>query len=352
MAYFKFPLPSYLQGTTTSQATYNKWLVRKSNTLHANDLLRKRPYALNGSAHLYAQLINDSVIANGLTDPFTGDRLHWDQILTWDDTKDKGHNNIVREFFLLPTVDHKYPYGETLEFEICSWLINSCKNDQTPEEFIAMCRMVWDFRSGAPPTGVGGPKNILLLKEQKETMATPRSRRRIHPPIKSGAFCVVGKYPTAKNNATPGPFSHNPKRYFLPDFLIAICTEAAYLKWLDSHAENLYRRDLKQGRPYAMNGSKVFYKRAIHAAALACGLYDPFTGERMKWESIGTWDPIKIKYQPDGFKKFYLLPTVDHIDPYANDLQFEICTWRINSCKVGLTPDEFGDVCRRVTERN
>jgi hypothetical protein len=28
--------------------------------------------------------------------------------------------------------------------------------------------------SGAPPIGVGGTKNFLLLKEQKETMATSR----------------------------------------------------------------------------------------------------------------------------------------------------------------------------------
>ena len=50
----------------------------------------------------------------------------------------------------------------------------------------------WDG-GGASPTGVGGPKKFLLLFEQKETVATSRSRRRIHPPTKSGAFCVVGK---------------------------------------------------------------------------------------------------------------------------------------------------------------
>jgi hypothetical protein len=48
-------------------------------------------------------------------------------------------------------------------------------------------------RGGAPPTGVGGPKIYLRLKEPKDTYATSRSRRRIHPPTKSGAFCVVGK---------------------------------------------------------------------------------------------------------------------------------------------------------------
>jgi hypothetical protein len=42
---------------------------------------------------------------------------------------------------------------------------------------------------GAPPTGVGGPKNFLLLKEQKEIMATSRSRR---PPDKIGGLLRSG----------------------------------------------------------------------------------------------------------------------------------------------------------------
>jgi len=55
------------------------------------------------------------------------------------------------------------------------------------------CRLIILNTSGAPPTGVGGPKIYLRLKESKDTYATSRSRRRIHPPTKSGAFCVVGK---------------------------------------------------------------------------------------------------------------------------------------------------------------
>jgi len=45
--------------------------------------------------------------------------------------------------------------------------------------------------SGTPPTGVGGPKSYLRFKEPKVAFATSRSRRRIHPPTRSGAFCVV-----------------------------------------------------------------------------------------------------------------------------------------------------------------
>jgi len=47
-------------------------------------------------------------------------------------------------------------------------------------------------KSGALPIGVGGPKIYLRFKEPKDTYATSHSRRRIHPPTKSGAFCVVG----------------------------------------------------------------------------------------------------------------------------------------------------------------
>jgi hypothetical protein len=38
---------------------------------------------------------------------------------------------------------------------------------------------------GAPPTGVGGLNKLLRLMEPK-ICATSRSRRRIHPPVKSG----------------------------------------------------------------------------------------------------------------------------------------------------------------------
>ena len=44
---------------------------------------------------------------------------------------------------------------------------------------------------GAPPTGVGGPKIYLRLKEPKDTYATSRSRRRIHPHIIGGLLRSV-----------------------------------------------------------------------------------------------------------------------------------------------------------------
>jgi hypothetical protein len=43
------------------------------------------------------------------------------------------------------------------------------------------------------------------------------------------------------------------------------------------------------------------------------------------------------------------MPTVDHVDPV---LEFQICSWRINECKSGLTPQEFTDLCKKVTLRS
>ena len=125
-----------------------------------------------------------------------------------------------------------------------------------------------------------------------------------------------------------------------------------YIKWLNKRARQLHDRDLAQGRPYGIAGSRASYKAAIHAAVIATGLWDPYTGDRMKWELIGTWDTSNV---PDNVyldKGYYLMPTVDHVDPWADVLHLQVCTWRTNCCKGGLTPDEFVRVCRRVVERN
>jgi hypothetical protein len=295
-----YPVPQLIHGQT-SQNVYNAWVQERGDTLLYRDKERGRPYALDGTSQLYKDLINNAVVIGGNLDPFTGDALRWSQIETWDPKKDIGHDNFMKQFSLMPTVDHKDPYGSVIDFEICSWLINSCKNDQTPEEFIYMCTMISKYRK------------------------------------------IGSKMARSRN------IEGCPKVYFLPAFLNGICTEAVYLKWLDKRAEQLYVRDRDQRRPYGLAGSKESYKRAIHAAVSACGLYDPYTGERMKWELLGTWETDSPgSGSVARYREYYLLPTVDHCDPYSDALVLEICSWRINCCKAGLTPDEFVGVCQRV----
>jgi hypothetical protein len=292
----KYPLPSYLTGTV-SQKSYDIWLENKTANLYNRDKRRNLPYAVPGARQLYRDKIHEAAATKGRFDPFTGEPLRWDLIHKWDDPENKGHINAGKKFRLLPTVDHVDPYSPILEFQICSWIINACKSDQTPGEFIKMCQDIVAYRA--------------------KNQGMPKAPARI---------------------------------YLLPPFLKGICTEDVYRKWLDKRAEQLYVRDRDERRPYALKGSKSLYKKAIHAAVYASGLPDPYTGERMKWELIGTWDWTK-KVTDEIKAKYRLLPTVDHVDPYGNVLKFEICSWRINNCKVGLTPEEFVEVCRKVVER-
>lgn len=134
-------------------------------------------------------------------------------------------------------------------------------------------------------------------------------------------------------------------KYPLPVFLEGRITPAVYLKWLDNRAGSLFKRDKKRQKPYISAGSKVVYKEKIHKAIMDSGEFDPYTGEPLAWELIGTWDTSHD--QPEGYeRKFALLPTIDHITPAA--LEFEICSWQINKAKSDLDPAEFVALCKSV----
>jgi hypothetical protein len=133
--------------------------------------------------------------------------------------------------------------------------------------------------------------------------------------------------------------------YPLPVFLEGRCTHSAYVKWLNNKADTLLKRDKKRGKPYAIDAEESDYKKEIHRAVMKSGPEDPYTGEPLAWELIGTWDSHA---QPDGYKRrFYNMPTVDHI--VADVLEFEICSWQSNDAKSDMTPVEFVDFCGKVT---
>jgi hypothetical protein len=300
----KYPVPSYL-AAKTSQADYDTLLNNKSANLLRKDKRRKRPCSRNATLSMYKAKMHQAVCEGTVLDPYTGDPLRWDQIHLWNSEKNKGRGGFEKQFYMLPTIDHRDPLSETIDFEICSWLINSCKSNQTPEEFLTMCKKVTEYNR----------RSLSLSKGH--------------------------------------PFPESPQLYFLPSYLTGICTESQFRKWFFDRAYHLHARDVRQGRPYAVPGDRLSYKKGIYTAAINAGLLDPYTGERMAWEKINTWDSTKGKDWPDNLiKSFYLMPTVDHVDPSASVLEFQICSWRINECKSGLTPQEFIEVCRRVAKKS
>jgi hypothetical protein len=249
----------------------------------------------------YKQKIHQAVLANGPLDPFTGETLAWNLVHEWDPVKAKGDFSYARRFFLLPTVDHVDPYSDALEFEICSWLVNTCKSDLTPPAFVGLCKKIVAHR-GASMQG-----------------------------------------------RTPEEVYGDPAKYFLPLFLAGICGQDVYRRWLAKRALQLFTRDRKQNRLCALAASTSMYKQKIHEAVLAAGLLDPFTGDALAWDKIGTWNDARARDRSGYFKKqFDLLPTVDHVDPAAASLMFEICSWLVNDCKAGLSPAEFFALCQKV----
>jgi hypothetical protein len=284
-------------GRITEDA-YNQWLRIKIKDLLAVDRRRGRPFAKPGAQDLYREKIEEALAENALIDPFTGDTLDWSLVNKWR------HGDDEKAFNLLPTVDHKDPCSPVLEFELCSWLSNRCKSCMTPEEFVALCAKIVD-QSGSIPSST---KPVSLSTSLK---------------------CPV--------------------RYVLPSFLEGICTPEKFRHWIDKKAKVLFQRDKKKGRSSALNGTKESYKQTIYAAVIAAGLCDPYTGEKMDWAIIGTWDPVGKNYDPGTFKKKYsLLPTVDHTNPDKDTLEFEICSWIVNSCKNDMNRDEFLAFCKKV----
>lgn len=146
-------------------------------------------------------------------------------------------------------------------------------------------------------------------------------------------------------NSIPQEIGGIEPSYPLPAFLAGRCTESVFIKWLNVKADSLLTRDKKRAKPYAFGVTQATYKELIYKAVMQSGPLDPYSGDRLAWELIGTWDP-NADHSENYAKQFSLMPTVDHITQDA--LDFEICSWQVNECKSYMTPEEFIGFCAKV----
>ena len=122
---------------------------------------------------------------------------------------------------------------------------------------------------------------------------------------------------------------------------------SVFIKWLNVKADSLLSGDKRRGKPYAQNVTQAQYKEHIYKAVMKSSDRDPYTGDALEWELIGTWD-TSIDHSESYKKQFALIPTVDHVSPDA--LEFEICSWLVNECKSYLEPEEFVELCKKVVK--
>ncbi|MDD5672890.1 MAG: hypothetical protein PHC61_01895 [Chitinivibrionales bacterium] len=130
-----------------------------------------------------------------------------------------------------------------------------------------------------------------------------------------------------------------------------VCTVSFYDKYLNCKADTLHKRDLRLKRPYALKGSKAIYKQKLHAAILKTGTRDPYTGDTLRWDLMSKWintPKLSLALQGNFSRDFYLLPVVNHADPEADVLEFEICSWLVNASKTVLNPADYIALCKKI----
>jgi hypothetical protein len=117
-----------------------------------------------------------------------------------------------------------------------------------------------------------------------------------------------------------------------------------YPAWVQRKAVTLSKRDQKRGG----SGNVQQYRLAIHQAVVASQGRDHWTGERLDWNLIGTYDTREAGGDQGEHKKQYaMLPTIDHSSNQPEPV-FVICAWRTNDAKHDMSPHELLEFCKAV----
>lgn len=121
--------------------------------------------------------------------------------------------------------------------------------------------------------------------------------------------------------------------------------QEVYERWLDRKAKSIKRRNKeKDGKDYGLG----LYKEAIHKAVCDSEGKDFYTGENLDWSLLSKFDNTEAKKGGVAyFKKFSLLPTVDHYDG-RHKIDYVICSWKVNDAKNHMSYYEFVELCRKV----
>ena len=134
----------------------------------------------------------------------------------------------------------------------------------------------------------------------------------------------------------------------MPSFLVGKVQPEVYERWLNRKAMAHVKRDRKRGHLAAIRAQ---YKEAIHAAVLVSGGKDAYTGEKLDWGLISTYNNEDSKAGRHKYKAgFALLPTVDHVAAEATEASFRICAWRTNDAKNDLSLEDFLKLCVKALQ--
>jgi len=137
--------------------------------------------------------------------------------------------------------------------------------------------------------------------------------------------------------------------YSLPEKIKGQCDEETYNRWLYRRAASLRKRDKKHSVSNLYSLKE--YRDKVHEAVLNDADVDAYTGERMNWSLISTFDNSQAREGGKQYRKtFANMPTVDHDIDGKGMLRFRICSWRTNDSKNDLTVNELKTFCIKVLQ--
>lgn len=109
-------MPAFLEGTVTPQA-YERWLLRRAAAHVKRD--RMRGHTCTGAA--YRESIHQAVVSSEGRDAYTGEKLDWHLISTYNNEDSELRRHAYKaEFALLPSVDHVAAEATAASFKIWS----------------------------------------------------------------------------------------------------------------------------------------------------------------------------------------------------------------------------------------
>ena len=96
-----------------------------------------------GTYREYKRAIYQAVVESGGKCAYTGKMLRWDLISMYDNKMAKlGGRKYQRMLYEVPTIDHVSDGLGAPDFRICSWVVNSCKNQLGLQEFLNLCQQI------------------------------------------------------------------------------------------------------------------------------------------------------------------------------------------------------------------
>jgi hypothetical protein len=137
-----------------------------------------------------------------------------------------------------------------------------------------------------------------------------------------------------------------PIKHPCPEFLVGIVKPEVYARWLSRKAAAHARRDQRRFGEWTSGAN---YRELIHAAVVASGGRDAYTGEYLNWSLLSKYNNEASQKGKHAYKaEFALLPTIDHIEADSSEAQFCVCAWRTNDAKHDLTKESFVELCLKV----